>query len=103
MFLPCNFTATVLTAKTPTPAKAETPGASCSKLTTSLHVVNVTLKFKCKYYKYADIFCWKNVRIFCSAKDSHIFPTKKNCVFDNVVGIYLTSRRLKDVVGLTIL
>ena len=22
-------------------------------------------------------FCWKNVRIFCNAKDSHIFPTKK--------------------------
>ena len=20
-----------------------------------------------KYYKYADIFCWKNVRIFCIA------------------------------------
>ena len=33
----------------------------------------------------------KNVRIFCNAKDSHIFPTKNNSVFDNVVGIYLTS------------
>ena len=36
-------------------------------------------------------FVEKNVRIFCSAKDSHIFPTKNNGVFDNVVGIYLTS------------
>ena len=26
-------------------------------------------------------FCWKNVRIFCSAKDSHIFSTKNNSVF----------------------
>ena len=27
-------------------------------------------------FKYAVIFCWKNVRIFSIAKDSHIFPTK---------------------------
>ena len=53
------------------------PGASCLKLTTSL--VNVSLNFKRKYYKYAVI------------KDSHIFPTKSNSVFDNVVSIYLTS------------
>ena len=26
-------------------------------------------------------FCWKNVRIFCIAKDSHIFQTKNNSVF----------------------
>ena len=32
----------------------------------------------------------KNVRIFCTAKDSHIFSTKNNSGFDNVVGIYLT-------------
>ena len=37
----------------------------------------------------AFIFCWKNVRIFCNAKDSHIFPTKNNSGFDNVIGIYL--------------
>ena len=60
-----------------------------SKLTMSL--VNVSLNFKLKYYKYTVIFCWKNVRIFCNAKDSHIFPTKNNSVFDNLVGIYLTS------------
>ena len=43
------------------------------------------------------------MRIFCSAKDSHIFPTKNNSVFDNVVGIYLTSLCLNDVVRLTML
>ena len=30
--------------------------------------------------KYTVIFCWENVRIFCNAKDSHIFPTKNNCI-----------------------
>ena len=37
-----------------------------------------------KYYKYT-VFLLEN------AKDSHIFPTKNNSVFDNIVGIYLTS------------
>ena len=77
------------------------PGADCSKLTTTL--VNVTLKFiKCKHYKYANIFCWKNVRIFCTAKDSHIFATKNNSVFDNIVHIHLTSS-LNDALRLTML
>ena len=40
---------------------------------------------------YTVIFCWKKVRIFCSAKDSHIFPTNNNSVFDNLVSICLTS------------
>ena len=43
------------------------------------------------------------MRIFCNAKDSHIFPTKNNWVFDNVVGIYLTRWPLNDVVRLTML
>ena len=43
------------------------------------------------------------MRIFYTAKDSHIFPTKNNSVFDTVVGIYLTELRLNDVVRLTIL
>ena len=43
------------------------------------------------------------MRIFCNAKDSHIFPTKNDSVFDNVVSISLTSRRLNNVVRLTIL
>ena len=64
-------------------------GAGCSKLTTLL--VNVLLNFQTKYYKSTVIFCWKNVRIFCPAKDSHLFSTKNNSGFDNLVGIYLTS------------
>ena len=52
---------------------------------------------------YTVIFCWKNVRIFCIAKDSHIFTTKNNSVFDNVVGIYLTRWPLNDIVRLTML
>ena len=40
------------------------------------------------------------MRIFCNAKDSHIFSTKNNGVFDNVVGIHLMSLRLNDVVRL---
>ena len=43
------------------------------------------------------------MRIFCTAKDSHIFPTKNNVVFAYVVSIYLTSGRLNDVVKLTVL
>ena len=65
------------------------PGAGCSKLTTSL--VNVSLKFKTLILQIHCYFLLKNVRIFCSAKDSHIFPTKNNSVFDNLAGIYLTS------------
>ena len=37
----------------------------------------------------------------CDAKDSHIFSTKINSVFDYVVGIYLTSLGLNDDVKLT--
>ena len=37
------------------------------------------------------------------AKDSHIFSTKSNSVLDYVVGIYLTSWRLNNVVKLTML
>ena len=38
-----------------------------------------------------------------NAKDSHIFPTKNNSVFENLVYIYLTSWRLNNFVRLTIL
>ena len=50
-------------------------GADCSKLTTFL--VNVSLKFQNLILQYAVIFCWRNVRIFCNAKDSNIFQQKK--------------------------
>ena len=43
------------------------------------------------------------MRIFCSAKDSHIFSTKNNCVFAFVGDIYLANSCLNDVVRLTIL
>ena len=67
-------------------------GGGCSKLTTSL--VNVSLKIKTLilqincYFLLEKKFPTKNNSVI--AKDSHIFPTKNNCLFDNVVGIYLT-------------
>ena len=92
------------------------PGASCSKL--MMLLVNNLLKFqmailqihcyflliKCEnplQYKYTVIFCRKNVRILCIAKDSHILSTKNNSVFAYVVGIYLTSSGLNDDVKIT--
>ena len=63
------------------------PGASCSKLMTTL--VNVVKISNINITKYIVIFCLKNVRIFCT--DSHFFPTKNNSVFDNVVDTYLSS------------
>ena len=53
---------------------------SIVSLTTSLrrHFV----KYNADYIiKFTLIFCWKNVRIFCNAKDSHIFSTKNNSGF----------------------
>ena len=43
------------------------------------------------------------MRIFCIAKDSHIFSTKNNSVFAYLVSIYLTRWCLNDVVKLTML
>ena len=79
--------------------------ASCSKLTTSL--VNVSFKLKklnstnpLLFFveKNVRIFCaakdshiFYNVRIFCTAKDSHIFSTINSGGFDNLVSIYLTN------------
>ena len=42
------------------------------------------------------------MRIFFIAKDFHIFSTKNNSVFYNVVGEDLTNWRLNDVVRLMI-
>ena len=53
---------------------SNTTGPSCSKLTMSL--VNDSLKFTSECYKYAVIFCWKNVSSSCSAKATHIFSAK---------------------------
>ena len=65
------------------------PGASCSKLTTSL--VNVSLKFQTLI-----------LQIHC-AKDSHIFSTKNNSVFVTFADICLTNLSLNDIVKLTML
>ena len=59
------------------------PGAGCSKVTASL--VNVSLKFKTLILQIHCYFLLEKCE-----NDSHIFPTKNNSVFDNVVSIYLT-------------
>ena len=66
-------------------------GTSCSKLTTSL--VNVSLKFKTKYFKSTVYFllekCEKSFalqKIFTFKKK--IYKKQTNRGFDNVVGIY---------------
>ena len=77
------------------------PGPSCSKLTISL--VNDSLKFTSSIRKYADIFCWKNVSSFCSAKATHIFSAK------NIRILYIESAKtvyemtLNELVKLTTL
>ena len=53
-------------------------------------LVNIPLNFKCKYYKYTVIFLLEK-RLESFAVESSIFPTRNDSVFDNVVGIYLTS------------
>ena len=53
--------------------------------------------------KYADIFCWKNVSSFCSAKATHIFSAK------NIRILYIESAKtvnemtLNELVKLTML
>ena len=54
-------------------------------------LVNVSLKFQTRILQIHCYFLLKNVRIFCTAKGSHIYSTKNNSEFDNVVGIYLTN------------
>ena len=70
-----------------TPYSPHNNGASCSKLTTSL--VNVSLKFQTLILQIHCYFLLKNVRILCSAKDSHIFSTKNNSVFVTLADICL--------------
>ena len=48
-------------------------------------------------------FVEKNVRILCTAKDSHIFSTKNNSVFVTLADICLTNLCLNDIVKLTML
>ena len=64
------------------------PGASCSKLTTSL--VNVSLKFQTQILQIQYDFLLKKCESLLQY--SQIFSKKKNnSVFDNVVSTYLTS------------
>ena len=75
-------------------------GPSCSKLIMSL--VNDSLKFQRVILQIHCYFLLKKCeRILCNAKDSHIFSTKNNSVFANVVSIYLTTRGLNHDVKLT--
>ena len=67
------------------------PGASCSKLTTSL--VNVSLKFQTLILQIHAQKC-------CTAKDSHIFSTKNNSVFVTLADICGTNLCLNDIVAL---
>ena len=48
-------------------------------------------------------FVEKNLRILCTAKDSHIFSTKNNSVFVTLADICLTNLCLNDIVKLTML
>ena len=73
-----------------------TSGPSCSKLTTSLF--NVSLKFQTLILQIHCYFLLKNVRILCTAKDSHIFSTKNNSVFVTFADICLTNLCLNDIV-----
>ena len=46
-----------------------------------------------QHYQIHYYFCWKNVKIFCTAKDSHIFSNKKNkSGFDIFTFLILTKR-----------
>ena len=45
----------------------------------------------------------KNVRILCTAKDSHIFSTKNNSLFVTLADICLTNLCLNDIIKLTML
>ena len=51
-------------------------GPSCSKLRLLIkgHFLNCFSRFNTQY---SDIFCWKNVSSFCTAKATHIFFSKK--------------------------
>ena len=76
-------------------------GPSCSKLTTSL--VNDSLKFASTDIKYAEIFCWKNVSSFCSAKATHIFSAKNIRILHIESAKTVNEMTLNGLVKLTML
>ena len=53
---------------------------SVVSLTSSLRVISLTVL--ANFIKqYSDIFCWKNVSSFCTAKATHIFSAKNFSIF----------------------
>ena len=64
-------------------------------------LVNYSLKCTSSDMQYAEIFCWKNVSSFCSAKATHIFSAK------NIRILYIESAKtvnemtLNELVKLT--
>ena len=72
------------------------PGASCSKLTTSL--VNVSLKFQTLLLQIHCYFLFKKCE-----NPLHIFSTKNNSVFVTLADICITNLCLNDIVKLTML
>ena len=60
-------------------------GASSSKLTTSL--VDVSFKFRTSILQIHCYFLLEKCENLLHCKDSHIFFTKNNSGFENVVGI----------------
>ena len=62
-------------------------------------IVSLTMSLRRQLVKYmlttyanTSLFLLKNVRIFCTAKDSHIFPTKNNSIFVIFMFSILTKR-----------
>ena len=72
---------------------------SIVSLTTSLRrqVAKVSI---CRLnYQIHCYFCWKNVRIFCSAKDSHIFQQQKKQCICNINVLNFNETLTNDVVN----
>ena len=53
--------------------------------------------------KYAEIFCWKNVSSFCSAKATHIFPAKHIIILCIESAKTVNEMTLNELVKLTVL
>ena len=89
------------------PARPGTPLMSKNRArlfkTNDILLVNLSLNFQWLISQYANIFSWKNVRNFCSAKASLIFSTKNFSVFGYEVVKHLTSWPLNELGKLTML
>ena len=54
-------------------------------------------------HKYAEIFCWKNVSSFCSAKATHIFSAKNIRILHSESAKTVNEMTLNELVKLTTL